>query len=290
MPARKEAPLPLKIKIGYFACLFLLIQPLTAQTCLSGGWTLPEGELYSRFAFNYYRADESYDSDGNRRNFPNHGEFKDLNESLYIEYGYTPYLSVIANMVYKYLRYEDDSMVSKTYGVADIELAARYCIWKKNGSSLSSQGLLKIPEAYNENKPVPLGNGQYDFEIRLLFGQSLHPLIPGYLNLEAGYRFRLEEPADEFRYLVEAGSDITQNLYVRVKLDGIMGIGNDDPMTDRLGNPTTTLDFDLGKLDICFGYKITDHWGVEGAWTPSLFGKNTASGATWTIAFVYKTY
>jgi protein XagA len=278
-----------RIKITYSCCLSLILFLVMAASCLAGGWTQPEGKLYSRFALNYYTADENYNADGDRRDFSDNGDFSDLNASLYLEYGLSQNLTLISNMTYKYLHYEDNAVDSKTYGMGDMELAARYCLWRNATSSFSAQGLVKIPEAYEENKRVPLGNGQYDAEIRLLFGQSLHPFIPGYFNIEAGYRFRCEEPADEFRYLVELGMDFTKKFYGRVKLDGILGIGNENRTMDIAGNPTTTADFDLGKLDICIGCNLTGKFGVEIGYAPSIYGKNTAVGATWTAAIVYKT-
>lgn len=278
-----------KIKIGYLASIFLMFHVIAASPCFSGGWSMPEGNLYSRFAFNYYTADQNFNDDGDRKDFSNHGDFTDFNESLYVEYGVSKNLTLVSSLVYKHLHYEDDTIDSKTYGVGDIELATRYCLWRNGGSAFSTQGLVKFPEAYDEDKLVALGNGQYDFEIRLLFGQSLHPVIPGYVNVEAGYRFRCEAPADEFRYLVEMGMDLTPKFYGRVKLDGILGIGNEDGTIDRMGNPTTTADFDLGKLDTCLGCNITDQWGIEVGCSPSIYGKNTAAGTTWTAAIVYKT-
>ena len=53
-----------------------------------------------------------------------------------------------------------------------------------------SRGLVKIPETYDEDDDVPLGNGEYEFEGRLLYGKSMWPVIPGYVNLEAAYRKR----------------------------------------------------------------------------------------------------
>lgn len=265
---------------------FICICIIPAANCLAGAWTMPKGKMYARFALNYYEADENFDEDGDRVDFNGNGEFYDVNASAYLEYGFIERLTLVANLTYKYLNYEDDAMESESFGIGDIDLAARYLLYSGPGNALSVQGLLKVPETYDESDDVPLGNGQYDFEFRILFGQSLYPLIPGYCNLEAGYRFRREEPADEFRYLVEMGIDMTSKSYARVKLDGIQGMGNEDPDVDVNGNPTTTSDYNLGKLDICLGYKLSQAYGIEIAYTPSLYGENTAVGSTWTIAFV----
>jgi protein XagA len=255
-----------------------------AASCYAGAWTMPQCEMYGRLAFNYYTADESFNDDGDRIDFTENGTFTDMNAVAYVEYGLLPDLTLIGNIVYKHLEYEDDALISKSYGVGDVELGARRLLFAPEGGALSIQGLLKIPDAYDEDEDLPLGNGQYDAEVRLLYGMSLYPAIPGYINVEAGYRFRFEAPADEFRYLLEAGMDFSKKWYGRVKLDGILGIGNEDRDKDFFGNPTATEDYDLGKLDICIGYKLTDQYGIEFGVTPSIYGKNTAVGTTWTLA------
>jgi hypothetical protein len=153
---------------------------------------------------------------------------------------------------------------------------------------VSSQLLVKIPGAYDSRDPLPLGNGQFDTEARLLYGRSLYPLLPGYGNVEIGYRWRAEAPSDEIRYLVEFGLDITRDFYTRAKLDGTISVNN-GKKRDSGGNPTTTNNFDLGKLDLTVGYKAAPNWGVEVSYVPTIYGQNTAAGATYSLAVYYKT-
>ncbi|MFH0725745.1 MAG: hypothetical protein V2B19_05245 [Pseudomonadota bacterium] len=181
--------------VSFAFCLFLVVSHFLAASCLAGGWTQPEGNFYGRVAFNYYTADENFESGGSWIDFSNNGDFSDMNACLYMEYGLTPTLTLISNLTYKYL-------------------------------------------------------------------------------IEAGYRFRGEEPADEVRYLAELGIDFTKNSYRRVKLDRILGVGNEGPKRDAAGNPSTTDDFDLGKLDICLGCNLSDTFGIEVGYTPD----KTAAG------------
>jgi len=88
------------------------------------------------------------------------------------------------------------------------------------------QGLFKAPYLYDEDSELPLGNGQEDFEGKLLFGKSFGEL--GYGGLEVGYRIRTEDPVDEFRYLVEYGFDLNERTYLRTKLDGIHAASSSD--------------------------------------------------------------
>ena len=120
-----------------------------------------------------------------------------------------------------------------------------------------------------------------------MYGRSLWPHIPGYCNFEIGYRWRFDNPSDELRYLAEFGMDFTKALYGRVKLDGIYSMNNGSKF-DSSGNPTITNNFNLGKLDMTVGYKISKRWGLEAEYTPGIYGKNTAAGATYSFALVYQ--
>lgn len=264
-----------------------MLLPALASVCHAGAWTQQKGKLYERLALNWYLADEEFDKSGDRRDFPANGDFSDINASNYLEYGLTDRLTLINSLCFKYIEKEDDLTRTTTYGVGDIDLGVKAKLHEGTIGVIAAQGLVKIPEAYDQDDPLPLGNGQYDLELRLLYGRSLYPRIPGYCNVEAGYRWRYGDPSDEFRYLVEFGMDFTRDLYGRVKLDGILSMDNGVHL-DPTGNPTITNNFDLGKLDVTLGYKITPAWGVEVAYTPALYGQNTAAGATYTVALTWQ--
>jgi len=204
-----------------------------------------------------------------------------------MEYGITSDLTIISSMYYKYLKKEDDSIETETWGVSDLDLGLKYKLLDSRMGVLSTQGLIKIPDLYDEDDPVPLGNGQYDFEIRLLYGISLMPKFPGYLNTELGYRFRTEDPSDEWRYLFEFGMDLGRKTYARVKLDGIMNADNGEYTSAIEGNPTLTNNFNLGKLDMALGYKLSRKWSAEFGYTPAIYGESTSAGETYSLSVVY---
>jgi hypothetical protein len=260
---------------------------LSVSQCLAGAWTMQKGKLYNRLAFNYYFADDEFDRDGDRTDFALNGEFRDINLGNYIEYGLSNSVTLINSLYYKSIRKVDDSKKIKTYGIGDIDLGVRLKVSEGSWGILSTQTIVKIPEAYDKDKELPLGNGQYDVELRFLYGRSLWPHIPGYCNFEIGYRLRFDAPSDELRYLAEFGMDFSKNSYGRIKLDGIYSMDNGSHF-DTSGNPTATNNFNLGKLDIALGYKITNSWGLEIGYTPEIYGKNTAAGATYTFAITYQ--
>lgn len=250
----------------------------TFSDCHAGAWTLLQGKMYDKVSVNYYTAD------------PN---FTDMNLGNYLEYGLTDTLSLINSIYYKQIRNTYDSAststttTTTTSGIADIEIGLKQRLAEGAYGILSHQALAKIPGLYDKNGELPLGNGQLDMEYRLLYGLSLWRLFPGYANFEAGYRYRAETPSDEFRYLAEVGVNITKQFYARVKLDGIVSMNNADNVADKSGNPTTIYQFDLQKLDTSLGYKLTDTWGLEMGYTPTLSGKNAAEGTTYSVGVTY---
>ena len=274
-----------KLWVGMFVVIGLIL--FSINTCLAGAWGMQKGKLYERLSFNYYYADQNFDKGGDRVGFEADGYFRDIHMSNYLEYGLMDNLTIINSVYYKNIRKRDDTIEQKTSGIGDIDLGAKVQIMKLAGGIFSSQAIIKIPVAYDKNDDLPLGNGQFDLEARLLFGRSLYPYVPGYFNVELGYRLRFEDPSDEVRYLLEVGAEFTKDIYGRVKLDGIFSMDN-GKNSDSGGNPTTTNNYDIGKLDIALGYKINKQWGIEAGYTPTVYGKYTAAGSTYTIAVTFQ--
>ena len=243
---------------------------------------------YEKISFNYYYADHMFDSSGDRIRTPNNGRFKDRNVTNYFEIGITDRVTAITSLTYKWLHndYEGGNFAAR--GLGDIDLGARIKLLEGNWGIMSTQLLVKIPGLYGSTDSLPLGNGQWDLEARLLYGRSFWPLIPGYGNVEAGYRWRAGAPSNEFRYLAEFGMDFTKALYGRAKLDGTLSANNGSNM-GSWGNPTATNNFDLGKLELAVGYKIKPSWGIECAYIREIYGKNTSASSTLTVAVFVNT-
>ena len=272
-----------RIIIKRFIAIAVMANAMLADYCFAGAWTLPEGKLYDKVSLNRYTADN----------------FTDSNLGNYIEYGLTDNISIINSIYYKQIENSLSSTIAgtttttatntstTTRGIADVEIGLKHKLADSPKGVLSHQIMVKIPKTYEKNSVLPLGNGQFDLEYRVLYWLSLSRWFPGYANFEAGYRYRAETPSDEFRYLAEIGTDITERLYARAKLDGILSMGNADKTTNINGNPTIENQFDLQKLDMALGYKLTNKWGLEFAYTPTIHARNTANGTTYSLGLVY---
>jgi hypothetical protein len=266
--------------------IVLIATTLFSGLTYAGAWTGPKGDSYNKFGINYFESDQVYDRDGNKKD--SGGTFTDLNFTYYGEYGFQDSLSGFVSFPYKSVETKLDSGPSaSTTAVGDIDVGVRYNLLNNDKGVFSLQGLVKIPEAYDENDIPPVGNGQYDFEVRALYGKSLYPK-PFYFGLEGGYRFRADEPSDEWKYLLELGYTASDKIFLRTKLDGTMSAKNADKAPPSFsGNPTLAPDYDLGKLELTAGYTIVKDMYLEFTWTPTIYGRDTAAGNTFGIAFIY---
>lgn len=274
------ARMALSILLMTCICVFMSV-----TECFAGAWTMEEGKLYEKFGFNYYFTNSLFSMENGTGDFK---EFRDMNFSNYFEYGLTSRFTIINALYYKILEKKEDSGEISSNGLGDVDIAIKGKVAEGTWGIVSTQALVKIPGIYGKNDQLPLGNGQGDVELRELYGKSLWPYIPGYFNLELAYRVRYGDPSDELRYLVEFGMDLPRNFYGRIKLDGILSMNNGNGLNVS-GNPTATNNYDLGKLDMALGYKLTKRWGLEVCCTPEIYGRNTTQGTTYALAVTYQT-
>jgi hypothetical protein len=274
---------PFIFKSGLTAFFISLFFASAVDLCFAGAWTMPEGRAYVKLSVNAYDSDEQFDTGGNPEEYEHNGRFEDRNAGLYLEYGLRDDISIVFSGSYKFLEKKDDSTQKKFNGFSDMDIALKYRLMKFGSGVLSVQGLVKCPEAYDENEVLLPGNGQYDAEIRIMFGQSLYPFVPGYVNIEGAYRYRDEEPSDEMRFLGEFGVDFLRVFYARFKAESIAGMDNADSNYDSM-NPNLSLDYDLFKLSMALGCRLTDMWGVELETIRETSGKNVSKGTTYSAA------
>lgn len=260
--------------------LAIILACLLPGTALAGAWTPDAGTAYHKFAVNYYQADQFFGTAE-----PGFEEFTDRNLSYYFEYGVDERRALFGSLAFKDITRRDNSTEADNQGLGDAELGLRLRLVREP-VVLSTSLLVKLPYLYQEEDRLALGNGQEDFEWRWLLGRSLGSLA--YFGLEAAYRLRLDEPSDEFRYLVEFGVSPTRWLYLRSKLDGIESARNGDAARGQPGNPLLNSEFDLGRLESTAGLRFgaASGWAVEFTWTEALYGNNTLDGNSAQLALI----
>jgi hypothetical protein len=251
----------------------------------AGAWTAKKGDNYLKGAVNYFETNNRFGPENGFENFQN------TNFNVYWEHGIRDDLTFFATGSLTDLENQSNGQETSGSGVGDIDLGLKYRLID-GPVIVSIQGLFKAPYLYDSESELPLGNGQEDFEGKLLFGKSFGDL--GYGGLEVGYRIRTEDPVDEFRYLVEYGFDLNDKTYLRTKLDGIHAAGSSDiasditvPVSQDIAlNPQLPLEFDLGRLEYTAGYKISDGFAAEITGTTAVYGDNTLKGTNIQLAVV----
>jgi len=254
-----------------------------AVSCFAGAWTMPQGKAYVKLSMNAYDSDKSFNADGDEANFEQNGTFEDRNVGLYVEYGLKDNISLVYSGSYKFLEKKDDLVKREFNGFSDMDIAVKYRLMNNPFGVATVQGLVKIPEAYNDDEFLLPGNAQYDYEIRLMVGRSLYPAIPGYINIEGAYRLRDDAPADEMRFLGEFGVDFLKRGFARIKAEAIVGMDNEDDLTAN-SNPNLSADYDLVKMSMTVGCRITENWGVEVETIREIAGAKVSKGNTYSAA------
>lgn len=250
---------------------------LSSSLANAGAWVPKQGDGYNKLAYAYYEADKFR---GDNDNF---SEFIGENTSFYGEYGLGNNFAVYGQLLYQSLEQTDANNVKQTNdGFGDAEIGIRYQ-WQADPFVLSTSFLAKLPYLYDEDEDLALGNGQEDYELRVLLGKSLNQY--GYLGAEFGYRYRSSAPSDEYRYLIEYGFSVNENLYLRTKLDGVLSVENadsDSGSSDNTANLSVVPEFDSGKWELTAGWTFDssskNKWGLELTYTKDIYGKNTLEG------------
>ena len=249
----------------------------------AGAWTAKQGDTYLKGAVNFFETSSRFGPEDGFENFRN------TNFNVYFEHGLKDDLTFFATGAFSDLENTSDGQTTSGSGIGDVDVGLRYRLID-GPVIVSVQGLFKAPYLYSDDSELPLGNGQEDFEGKLLFGKSFGAL--GYGGLEVGYRVRTDDPVDEFRFLVEYGFDVNERTYLRTKLDGIHAASSSDAATSAQGalvnavNPQLPLEFDLGRLEYTAGYKFTDTVAGEITGTTAVYGDNTLKGTNIQVALV----
>ncbi len=170
---------------------------LATQTALAGPWPQNEGEGLVIGSLGYLDADNRL---SNNNPAIGDGTYTRLNFGLYGEYGLTDMWTIGGSTRIERVRLHGPAVSGETTGVPDIELFARRVVWREGQGILTVQGTVAIPTGYDRNRNPALGDGAFAAEPRVLYGRGFDfGTWPSFFSVEAAYRFRFGEPADQVR-------------------------------------------------------------------------------------------
>ncbi len=166
-----------------------------APQALAAAWTQAEGSgiFIGTAAFT---AGSQYLRAGNPTSQP---EYRKLETTFYLEYGVTDWLTAIAAPSLRWTRSAGAGADSFS-GLGYTDLGARVRLWSDSASVLSIQAVGRIPGASDDRRSARAGNTDAQFDLRLLYGHGFQlGETPAFVNAEAAYRFRADDPPDEWR-------------------------------------------------------------------------------------------
>jgi hypothetical protein len=183
----------------------------------ASAWLRQEGELFISPSFNYYRAKDFYDRNGNKK--PIGCTFEKRELQVYGEYGLNKKTTLTFKAPYDWLKCGSSS----TSGFSDLEAGFIRQIKKGENYSFSYYGNAVIPTGYSITDNPRLGYGRLGLEGGLLYGMSGKY---GFLDTGLGYRHYFGYPSSQIRYYSTAGINLTQNLQFISLIDLQVGLGN----------------------------------------------------------------
>ncbi len=182
--------------------------------------------------------------------------------------------------------FDDDTRIDSpsASGFSDLRLFGRWQVLAKP-FLLTVKGGVKVPtgEFRNEDGLIPVGEGQWDYDLVLQMGRSFWPL-PVYGNVDVGYRVRTEnkkilrDPGDEWLVNAEVGYQPLPSMLVAFKLEGLYGKAG-----KSFGLRTESLTKRITYASPSVAWQLTRSVAAEAALRLSVGGRNFPAGRQLTL-------
>ncbi|MBT3341682.1 MAG: hypothetical protein HN712_20655 [Gemmatimonadetes bacterium] len=268
----------------------------------AGAWTLPSGRVWTKVSWFRQTTQEWYidapepvlRSDGTfgehaigeRRPYRFDGEYD--SRAIFFEgfVGLTDWLDLGVQVPYFDQVFDDATRTEapSAAGLSDLRVFAKTRLLQKPLILTLKLGA-KMPtgEFRNEDGLIPVGEGQWDFDVIVQAGRSLWPL-PAYANVDVGYRVRTKndeidrDPGDEWLVNAEIGAQPRPWLSVALKYEMLRsGKG------ETFGIRTASLIKRVSYLAPTIGVRVHGDTWLEAAMRSSLGGRNFPAGRQYVV-------
>ncbi len=268
----------------------------------AGAWTLPAGRVWTKVSWfqqttqEWYidapepvlRADGTFGKHpiGIRRPYWVGGEYS--SQAIFLEgfVGLTDWLDLGVQVPYFDQAFDDETRAEAPAdaGLSDLRIFAKTQLLQ-NPLILTLKLGAKMPtgEFRNEDGLIPVGEGQWDFDVFVQAGRSLWPL-PAYVNVDVGYRVRMRndeidrDPGDEWLVNAEIGAQPRPWLSVALKYEMLRsGKG------ETFGIRTASLIKRISYLAPTIGVRVYGDTWIEAAMRSSLGGRNFPAGRQYVV-------
>jgi protein XagA len=212
------------------------------------------------------------------------GRFRKFELNPYLEYGLTSRFTAVLNVRIPFLEYSNEFNLQRSAGFGDIEIGLRRRFNSMESPTVLSGQLSVLFPTYPADLNPPPGNHQVDVEARFIVGRGITITHRhAFWEFAAAYRYRSEQPADQFRSDATFGIDLTPRLMLLAQYFGITGLQNGEPF--QIGsNPNLQSDFDLYKAQLSVVIRTPHKTRFQVGWLDAFAGRNTGHGQELLIA------
>jgi len=252
----------------------------------AGAWTQPKGTHWFKAGFMFQDTTERYFIDGERT--PYFFDGRSQTRALFLELvtGLTDRWDVKAQIPIFGISFNDIADERTSTGPGDLRVESRYNLL--NGPVvLTAGGAVKFPtgEFVNDAEIVPVGEGQYDFDVFAEVGKSLWP-VRGYVTGKVGYRFRAVNAETEIDYgneiiwRVEGGYQFTTHFFGKLLVRGLHGFD-----TSSFDIPLESLKRAIVYVEPGVSIALSPSRGIELSVPISVSGRNWPAGPVFNVSF-----
>ncbi len=264
------------------ACFMTVILGL-AETAHGAAWTQKKGDGLIIASFTYDTAKKSFNAVGGLESSP---DFEKLEANIYIEYGFTDWLTVLLLPGYQQVSTGFSGAKRVESGINNTGLGGRLRLFKKGGHVVSVEGTFFLPGGLNTAETTVLSRGNGDLEFRALYGASrdftfFSRTFPGFLDVQVGYRQRDGAPANEFRADMTFGLRPFKRWQILAQSFNIISDGA-GKQTAQNAFPA----FNIHKAQLAGVYDVSKRFSIQIGGFRTLVGRNivresAAFGAIW---------
>ena len=272
------------------AAAILLLLPGLQNDAQAGGWMLSRATTWLRTGFMVQITDDRYFIDGSRIPYFFEGHNQTLAAFVDLRHGISDRLEAAVQVPYFGISFDDLAAERTTTGIGDLRVGLRYNILP--GPIVATLGaLVKFPigEFVNDAEIVPVGEGQYDFEVTAEVARSLWPR-PGYVTALIGYRWRTANAetginhGNEVLWSFEAGYSVAPRIALKALIRGLHGLE-----TTSFGLPLPSLQRRIVYLEPGVLVELSPRRTLEVSVPVSLSGRNWPAGPVFNIG-VFQTF
>ncbi len=242
--------------------LFTTFLALAPHDALAGAWTQQEGNGIAIATFAHSKANTRFLEDGSTSRAT---DFRKTEVRLYLEYGLTDWATIVAQPEWRHKK-TGPARGEEVRGLGRIDAGVRVRLWQGETSVFSVQGSARMPGASDRLAPANGGDTEWELDGRLLFGRGF-PVFGhhAFTDMQLGYRFRFGDPADELRFDLTSGIDVTPSILALVQSFNSVSVGR------ATGGFLQSREH---KLSPSLVYRFDDQWSAQIGGIATIAGQN----------------